>query len=357
MSRLREIPMGIALGAFVILALLLSGTHVELVDRTRLWYESMAVKARKTLSLHALTRATQPSGSNANETVLPKLRFNPFVMGPNGSDGGIRYHPLIELTGAYGMAPSPKDFFGFRNNFDAYFDPPGRYRYVVMTGNSELAGLLHPKTIAEYLEDMLRQRTGANWRVVNLGMNGATTSGEMIYFVQLAYRLHPEVVISHSMWTDLWSAARLPPQFRDLGLLIEDNEIKWNKILHAGNYDPAEFEEIDRIAAMDPRSKIVDAYFGNLEEYKTLVEASGARFIVGLQKVADGSHLDPYNVTKNEIMEMIASYLRQHKTGLEIIDFNRLDPRYKINVTGMHSDAAGARTIAEIYADRILSGR
>ena len=358
MNRVREIPLGLTLGAVIVAALIFAGVHVELVDRTKLWYEGWAVEARKSLSLHGFARVLHsPVARGTSETELPKLDFNPFIRGPNGKNGEIRYHPLLELAGAYGTPPSPKDFFGFRNYFDAYFDPPGRYRYVIMTGNSELAGFLHPKTIAEYLEDILRERTHANWRVVNFGMNGATTSNEMTYFVDLGYRLHPAIVISHSMWTDLWYAATLPPQFRDLGLLIQDNEIKWNKILHAGNFDPIEFEKFDQIAKMDPRRGIVEAYFGNLEEYKTLVEASGARFIAGLQLVQDGAHLDPSGVSKTEIMQMIASFLQQHKTDIEMVDFNKLNERYKIQVTGMHTDAAGARTIAEIYADEILKTR
>src|ERR1700688_4920705 len=197
-SRLREIPLGLTLGAAVVAALLFAGVHVELVDRTRLWYDTWSLAATKTLSLHGLFRAMRPPAiGKVGETELRQLDFNPFIRGPGGGGGGIRYHPLLDLTGAYGAPPSPEDFFGFRNYFNAYFDPPGRYRYVIMTGNSELAGFLHPKTIAEYLEEILRERTHENWRVVNFGMNGATTSNELAYFVYLGYRLHPAIVISH----------------------------------------------------------------------------------------------------------------------------------------------------------------
>ena len=110
-----------------------------------------------------------------------------------------------------------RDFFGFRNNFNAYF-VPGDFTYIVMTGNSELVGFTHQTTIAQNLEKILNARTGRKYRVLNLALNSATTANEINYFVNLAFNLHPEFVISHSFAMDMLYGYEVAPEFQAMGL-------------------------------------------------------------------------------------------------------------------------------------------
>ena len=70
------------------------------------------------------------SQTRAGEAAEPaaadfRLKRDPFLVFTK--EDGLRYHPLIDFAGAqFPEAQSSykkRDFFGFRNNFNAYFDP------------------------------------------------------------------------------------------------------------------------------------------------------------------------------------------------------------------------------------------
>ena len=164
-----------------------------------------------------------------------RLARNPFLAFTE--EAGLRYHPLIDVAGAQFPSHRPyfeaRDFFGFRNNFNAYFDP-GDYTYIVMTGNSELVGISHDVPIAQNLENILNARSRKKYRVLNLGLNSATSANEINYFVNLGFNLHPEFVISHAFVTDMSDGNKVAPEFQTIGMFYQDFETSWIRLIDAG---------------------------------------------------------------------------------------------------------------------------
>lgn len=272
---------------------------------------------------------------------------NPFVQ--YASRHWYKYHPFIDYSFVLGLYPEliPHDYFGFRNANDLYFERP-TCRLVVMTGGSEAAGFSHKTSIAEYLEAILSQRSGERFRVLNLAMNSYAVAGEINAYVQLAYHLQPDVVITHSGWNDFLYGMMVPTSFTKLGLNYCIVLEYWLPRLHElkvyAGPDDWVFNEGGAAA-------VVDGYILALRKYRRIVEGNGGVFICGLQGY-NPQILQAENLLYRRMPSLYEELLgKASREGL--VDFTRV-PGLEF-VDSAHTTEASAQLTAEIYAERVLA--
>jgi len=356
------------LAAAIVLGYGAHGGKIELWSRLQLWYTEKQLWAWQYLLNSRPAR--EPAAPAEQDAADFRLKHDPFLTFTKRT--GFRFHPLIDFVGAdfnndkdFFMGGTTehywedRDFFGFRNNFNAYF-VPGDFTYIVMTGNSELVGFTHQTTIAQNLEKILNARTGRKYRVLNLALNSATTANEINYFVNLAFNLHPEFVISHSFAMDMLYGYEVAPEFQALGLFYPAFESDFSKRIHAGNFDPRAFELAEQSAS---ETHLLQGSVQNLLRYRALAEGSGAKFILGIQKF-DASHVKglPGAVGEagydrvNRMYKKLKDIIAHGQLPLDVIDFNTYAGIELQSATdAIHTTEASSRRIAEIYADHILA--
>ena len=276
----REFLVALLLAGAILLGYSAALGKIELLSRLHLWYEEKELRVERYLSSSDAERESAPPVDQTSSDF--RLARNPFLAFTG--EAGFRYHPLIDIVGAQFRGNfhffEERDFFGFRNNFNAYFDP-GDYTYIVMTGNSELVGISHNVTIAQNLENILNARSRKKFRVLNLGLNSATTANEINYFVNLAFNLHPEFVISHSFVTDMIYGYLVAPEFQSIGMFYQGMQTTWIQLIDAANYDP---QGPARFHGPPSDKHLLEGFVRNLQRYRAIAQASGGRFIFGLQK-------------------------------------------------------------------------
>jgi hypothetical protein len=332
------IASGTALALVILCAMAVAGLHITQWEITKRWAANFFPQLK--------TEAT---------TVSQRNPFLAFVGEPD-----IRFHPFIDMAGVYVENGDKeffkqRDYFGFRNRFDAYSNP-GDYRYIVLTGNSEAVGLLQKTTIAERLQRILNERTGSRFRVLNLAMNGATTANEINYFVNLGFRLKPEFVISHSFVTDVYYGILVPEEFRRLGLVYAVLQTTWSKDINRANLPSRAFE----IPSAPPGTfGTLDAMVANIRRYKAIAGAAGAQFVWGVQKF-DWHHTigSPAEANWRRVDDHYQEFRRRIAdfSGIDVIDFNTVSPPIELGgkLDPIHTKDDSAERIAQIYADWII---
>ncbi len=356
------------LAGTVLFAFGAAGGKIELWNRLYLWYASKEIAAQD----HALPLQAKGERTAASEDAAGEFRLDhdPFLTFTKRT--GFRLHPLIDFVGAnfnddkdifMGQTTEhywqDRDFFGFRNNFNAYFDPGG-YTYIVMTGNSEAVGFRHETTIAQNLQSILEARTGKRYRVLNLALNSATSANEINYFINLGFDLHPAFVISHGFAMDMLYGYQVAPEFQSMGLFYHALAKIQAERIHAGNFDPRAFELAEQSVS---EGHLLEGCIRNLERYRAIAEASGAKFILGIQKF-DASRVKglPGPIGESGYDRVARMYtkfkeiLARGQLDLDVIDFNTY-PGIELAVAtdAIHTTEASSRRIAEIYADHILA--
>jgi hypothetical protein len=342
---------GIALAALVLFAMQAAQLRVQMIKDFDRWEQNITLPIRFKGSAIKSYPAEQTQQLALGEGRNPFLAFT--------GEAGIRFHPLIDMAGAQFAKNvdffAKRDYFGFRNSSNLYFNRNSHYRYVVITGNSEAVGLTHVEPISRKLERILQSRVSPAFRVLNLAMNSATTSNEINYFVNLAFDLHPEFTISHSFATDMVYGLQAPIEFRYIGMFSAGMQNTWSTMIHVNNYDSHAF-------AVAFPSQINDTYamdgmIHNLLRYKAIAEAAGGQFIWGLQKFSSRSVAGtPSDVTWKQVdLEYdILAARRGDLQGLDVIDFNRVDGISTAANDPIHTTDASADRIAQIYADYII---
>jgi len=351
-----EVLVGLLVAGAILLGYSAVAGRIELLSRLYLWYQEKELWVERNLStsdgVHNSASPAQRAPSDF------RLARNPFLAFTG--EAGFRYHPLIDIVGAQFNGNfhffKQRDFFGFRNKFNAYFDP-GDYTYIVMTGNSELVGISHNVPIAENLANILNARSRKKYRVLNLGLKSATTANEINYFVNLAFNLHPEFVISHSFITDMVYGYQVAPEFQSIGMFYQGMQGTWMRLIDAENYDP---KGPERLFGPPSEKHLLEGFTRNLERYRAVAQASGARFIFGLQKF-DETHVKgtPSEADWARVKRMYERFkvlLRTGRIDVDVIDFNTV-PGIQLSspVDPIHTTDVAARRIAEIYADHILA--
>ena len=366
--KLPEFLLALLFAGTVLVGFGAAGGKIELWNRMQLWYASRDIGAEARESPAPAGR--MPTASSVAAAGEFRLTQDPFLTFTKRT--GFRFHPLIDFVGAdfhgdqdffLGSTTAhfweERDFFGFRNDFNAYFDP-GDYIYVVMTGNSEAVGFRHDTTIAQNLQAILRARTGKKYRVLNLAMNSATSANEINFFVNLGFDLHPAFVISHGFAMDMLYGYQVAPEFQSMGLFYHALAKIQAERIHAGNFDPRAFELADQSVS---EGHLLEGCIRNLERYRALAEASGAKFILGIQKFDAGRVKGlPGPVGEFGYARIARMYVKfkeilaRGRSDLDVIDFNtHAGIELAVATDAIHTTETSSRRIAEIYAEQILA--
>jgi len=333
-----DLPIGLAIAVLISATAFMAELPAPLLDRT---VENLG---------NALGKKNDKSVGAETDVQSVQQEINPFLAFKETAD--IRYHPLLGLVGAQFEGNydfhARRDYFGFRNSFNAYFES---HKYVVITGNSEAVGISHDVTIAQHLERMLRL-VDDDYRVINLAMNSVSTAHEINYFVNLGFGLKPKIVISHSGATDFEIGPLMLPNFKKLGLFFTPIEGRWSQLSHAGNIDPK-----SKMHAAINSQGVVDGTLRNIRRYAALAEASGAKFIWGIQKVEPKN---AYGTPSEESWRRVGKLfeemkLREKDFGFPVIDFNQV-AGVETNSTQdpLHTSFESARLIAGRYYQEIM---
>ncbi len=262
--------------------------------------------------------------------------------------------PFIAVAGAGGGAFAT-DYFGFRNHLgDKIYFSPHRRPLIVMTGNSELAGIRHPKDIASLLEDELRRR-GMDFDVLNLGANSYSLAAEIGAYVHFGDKTCPSLVIAHSGGIEYQYGMVVPAKFRWLGLAYHPPLEEWAyRMYNMRDYTgPSVWRQHDPSARLD---ETVTATELLLNQYRSIVERNGKTiFLFGAQKTGSTHPLFPFltKETKEEFMAKLRATI--DRIGINYIWFDN-DPEVTLT-DPIHSDAKSAEHIARVYADWIEKHR
>jgi len=275
---------------------------------------------------------------------------NPFF----GQTGLLMFMPFVTSSGG---GPRTLDYFGFRNHLGdkIYFSPHER-PLIVMTGNSELAGANHPKTIASFLEDELRRR-GMEFDVLSLAGNSHTLAGEIGDYVHFGDKTCPSLVIAHSGGLEYQYGMVVPAKFRRLGLNYQPTLEEWAYRMYnlRGYTGPSVWRQRDPDARLD---EIVTSTELLLDQYRSLVERNGkTMFLFGAQKTQPTYQAVPFwtKETREEFLAKLHTTI--DRMGINYIWFED-DPEVVIGENeSIHSDAKSAGHIAHVYADWIVKHR
>lgn len=275
----------------------------------------------------------------------------PFIQWLDGTGGGLVLHPFIDFTKASGPPESQLDYFGFRNPVNYYFTRP-KGKLIVLTGNSEAMGSTHQRPIALRLEDYLNSHSNEKWHVFSLAMNGYTVPTEINAYIHLAYHLRPDVVISHSLGSDMFFGLMVPTEYKTLGLYYYKPVETWYPqvrgitVQGAGRWEHVEGGE----------DLLADGYLRNARKYRDIVEQNGGHFLLGLQKCDPeaGPKVPP---EQRKAWRVVARLYRDVQAKmpaqkLDYTDFAHVDGLKCVDP--IHTTDESAQIIAETYAARIL---
>jgi hypothetical protein len=260
---------------------------------------------------------------------------------------GIVLHPFINHIRVQHVPESELDYFGFRNpDSTVYFKRP-EGKLVVLTGSSEAAGSFHEKSIAWQLEQMLNERSGEKWHVLNLAMDNYCLPYEISTYVYLAHHLKPDVVISHSGCGDLYFGLHVDPKLLKLGLIYYFQYEVWN--LQAAGVKPFKGagEHQDNHAN---HAHVVDAYLLNVRKFQNIVEGNHGRFIAGISPCEFGH---PSARGYPPVLASLYKELHKKLAGTEIdyLDFAGVPFEFR---DWCHTTESGAAMTANAYCEHIL---
>lgn len=276
---------------------------------------------------------------------------NPFVA--TDAKQGFQHqklHPLIDYTNAYGKYSDQNitlDYFGFRNDEDLYFFEKRDYILIVITGGSEAAGFSHRTTIAKNLEIELNQRSKSKFKVLNLAMNGYTLSNEINSYVNLAYHLRPEFVITHSGWNNLFTGLMIPYNFKKIGFIYFPKMEEWPPRL----YDLRPSEELGLRLNERGIELLVDSYLQGIDKYHTIVKGNGGQFIVGVQGYNPNIRDDSLLMYQKVVPLFDDLVIKAQENGYLVF---RNNPTITY-VDSVHSTEEASKIIAHEYAQVILA--
>jgi len=233
-----------------------------------------------------------------------RSKVNPFLPLRVSDDQQIIY-PHFGFMPAISQHEIDTDWFGFRNphGIDIFKSPPEKL--IVMTGNSELAGYTHEKSIAEILEHKLREND-LSYSVLNLAINSNTLANEIAFYVFLAQHHKPKFVIAHSTGVEYQFGMTNAWPHQELGLSYYPPWIQFAFRSHQlRRWDG------DSLSIKSPNSSYEAVKNGTLfriEHYNSLVEKFNGHFLLGIQKVGLENSLFPF-YSSSEIIDLNESII------------------------------------------------
>jgi len=270
---------------------------------------------------------------------------NPFIT--FREDKGYKFHPFIDYSGAFSYTKNfTMDYFGFRNKENLYFDFDRNYTLIILTGGSEAMGFTHEIAIAENLEKILNEKTGKKFRVLAFAMNSYTISNEINAYVNLAYHLKPEFVITHTGYNDMLYGLLVPYNFKKLGLNYNHFTLFWlPRLYNLIGYSGYRGYAINKKG----HELIVDNFLLNLKKYEDIVSSNDGELLVGIQ----GYNKDYVNdgLIYKEV-DLLYRELTDKSASKGYTDFTK---NKKIKYVDMvHSDENSSKLTAEEYAKKII---
>jgi hypothetical protein len=211
-------------------------------------------------------------------------------VGPKSPDGEFYYFPYGYLFKYTGLGPINE--FGFRvdGDFMRFADRAPHHKLIVVFGGSAAWSMysLHDEMFATRLEEKLNAWSRAESRketftVLNFGMHGHVVLNEMLTHVLFTSRLNPDFVIGHDGFNDLVYGMLSDPDL--LGrhdITYQYNLEDWGRILHETRDVPTNQPENPLVVHNIPQL-IAKAYVTRKQQFRRMVEATGGRFIWGLQ--------------------------------------------------------------------------
>lgn len=292
------------------------------------------------------------SGLSAPDNFTKPERFstNPFIS--NAPDGAqIRFHPFLGFTNTHHSTGSfNNDFFGFRNSNNIYFSDRNESDFIVlMTGGSECAGYSHlNETILEIIQKKLQATAQKKKiKILNLCMNSYTITSEIQSYILLAYKLKPDVVISHSGWNDAIYGLLVSSEFVKTGLIYN----KWQEAWIEKFYGSSKNKFIDSQAFANPhfenKKLIIENYWNQVNKYKYIVEQNQGHFILGIQGynkyIANDGMMELHHATHS----VMSTLIDQLPSDVSYLNINTLEGIKFID--SCHTSQKSAELIADKY--------
>jgi len=306
--------------------------------------ESLVVKRLETRLSVWLDRPIVAAPESKERPFELRYDRNPFLQPRQQS-----FMPFVASAGG------GTDYFGFRNHLgdDIYYSPHRR-PVIVMTGNSELAGIRHPKDIALLLEEELRRR-GMEFDVLNLAVASYSLAAEIGAYIHFGDKVCPSLVIAHSGGIEHTYGMVVPSKFRRLGLAYHPPLEEWAyRMYNLREYTgPSVWRQHDRAARLDD---VVTSTGLLLDQYRSLVERNKkTKFLFGVQKTGATHPLFPFLTQDTKIEYTTKMRATIDRLGISYIWFEA-DPEVTLT-DPIHSDGRSAEHIAKVYADWIEKHR
>jgi hypothetical protein len=266
-------------------------------------------------------------------------------------------HPFSGYVGVQSAFEFRKDFFGYRNDEDMYFDrydPKTRPEILITwSGNSEAAGLNHATTVPEFLERVLNARDrNHRYKALNLATAGYALNDEMAAYVGFAYALKPEFSITHSGITDVAYGGALPGGFKKLGLIYTfDAYYRWVDLIYNVQLVDSIHPNARRINP-DHMEDLIPGILKTYDRFRSIIEGNRGELVHGLP---------PNNATVDKVINAYSDIwlpqkLQELHDALPPGSFIDLTQRKKDVVfhDSIHTETEAAKLYAEIYAEHIL---
>ncbi len=317
--------------------------------------DAAKLAAQPKIGSHAESRLFRPVPA---EMSLNKLTVAPSFGNPIAENlpGFFVPHPFIGYIGTSSVYPFRKDYFGFRNDEDMYFgrfDPNTRPEVLITwSGNSEAAGVMHERTVPQFMERILNQRDPSHaYRTLSMATNGHALNDEISAYVAVAYALKPEFSITHSGITDVAYGGTLPGGFKQLGLIYTfDAYYRWIDRI----YDMQLVDNIHPNARTLNPSRMDDLIPGivkSYERYRSIVRGNGGELLIGMP---------PYGKPGGEVasaywLEWVPQKLKELHAAMPkdgFVDFT--GRRDIVFLDTIHTKTETAKMYAEVYAEEIL---
>ncbi|MGB0683467.1 MAG: SGNH/GDSL hydrolase family protein [Magnetovibrionaceae bacterium] len=263
----------------------------------------LAYAANPALPLHRPDRCfsvdqkggIRPLQRPVDETDDPALADHAFnQLGPRGANAALAHHFFPWSYIYRDVSWGPVNAMGHRiqGDYQALADRDPDHKVIACFGGSAAWGweCLDAQVWTSLLEDRLNARAtkvGADLRftVLNFAGPGHVILNEIFNFVLYCHKITCDVVIHHGGTNDFMNS-----QLSD-GYLLARHDINyqaimesWAQRLHDRRdrtlaYDPNDDLRISR----NPPVQVVRSYVARARQFRSMAEATGARFIWGLQ--------------------------------------------------------------------------
>lgn len=302
-------------------------------------------------------------------------------VGPKSPDGEFYYFPYGYLFKYTGLGPINE--FGFRvdGDFMRFADRDPDHKLVVIFGGSAAWSMysLHDEMFSTRIEDKLNAWCRAAGRrerysVLNFGMHGHVVLNEILTHVLFTSRIRPDIVLAHDGFNDLvYGMLSDPDLLGSHDITYQYNLEDWGRILHKTQHVPTNQMEAP-LGIHNIPQLIAKAYATRKQQFRRMVEDSGARFVWGLQpqllSKAEMSPLEtayvksiapdnPFSTAFKRIGYLYEKFfeLVQLPDDVEFVDVHGYFKRFGADETlfgdMMHTLPDGDERIAECYAGHL----